>query len=331
MTIELAENRPLPRKRIAAIDVARGVALLAMASYHFTWDLEFFGYASAGLTEFGGWKLYARCIASTFLFLVGVSLFLAHGKQIRWRGFWRRQGMVAGAALAITIATRFATPDSFIFFGILHQIALASLLGLAFLRLPALLTLAAAALVVAAPYYLRSPVFDHAALWWVGLSTVNPRSNDYVPLFPWFGAVLAGLALTKLAAGFGILAKLAEMSPGRWARPLTFIGRHSLAFYLIHQPFLIACVWLFSQVMPAQVETRQVNFLGSCQASCEQTQDTEFCTRYCVCMLDRLEGEGSLDRLYQNDRSPQLKAHVSELAGICTAATDGAGSGGEPQ
>ncbi|TIU92214.1 MAG: DUF1624 domain-containing protein, partial [Mesorhizobium sp.] len=30
-------------KRIIAIDVARGVALLAMASYHFTWDLEFFG------------------------------------------------------------------------------------------------------------------------------------------------------------------------------------------------------------------------------------------------------------------------------------------------
>ncbi|TKB32225.1 MAG: DUF1624 domain-containing protein, partial [Mesorhizobium sp.] len=64
-------------KRIVAIDVARGVALLAMASYHFTWDLEFFGYADPGLTAFGWWKFYARCIASTFLFLVGVSLFLA--------------------------------------------------------------------------------------------------------------------------------------------------------------------------------------------------------------------------------------------------------------
>src|SRR5690349_4055324 len=87
--------------RIAVLDLARGIALVAMASYHFTWDLEFFGYVDPGLTAVGGWKLYARCIASTFLFLVGVSLFLAHGNGIRWPAFWRRFAMVAGAALAI--------------------------------------------------------------------------------------------------------------------------------------------------------------------------------------------------------------------------------------
>lgn len=36
------QNQP-KSKRILAFDVARGIALLAMASYHFTWDLEFFG------------------------------------------------------------------------------------------------------------------------------------------------------------------------------------------------------------------------------------------------------------------------------------------------
>ena len=61
--------------------------------------------------------------------------------------------MVAGAALAISLVTYIAVPGGFIFFGILHQIALASLLGLAFLRLPAVLTLVAAALVIAAPQY----------------------------------------------------------------------------------------------------------------------------------------------------------------------------------
>ena len=30
--------------RIQAIDILRGIALIAMASYHFTWDLENFGY-----------------------------------------------------------------------------------------------------------------------------------------------------------------------------------------------------------------------------------------------------------------------------------------------
>ncbi|RVD13384.1 DUF1624 domain-containing protein [Mesorhizobium sp. M7A.F.Ca.ET.027.02.1.1] len=309
-------------KRIVAIDIVRGIALIAMASYHFTWDLEFFGYTDPGLTAFGWWKIYARGIASTFLFLVGVSLYLAHGRQIRWNGFWKRFAMVAGAAIAISVVTRIATPDGFIFFGILHEIALASLLGLAFLRLPALLTLVVAGLVITAPVYLRLEAFDNPWLWWVGLLANNPRSNDYVPLFPWFGAVLAGIAMTKLATGSGVLARLAELAPGRWANPLVFIGRHSLAFYLIHQPLLIGCMWLFSQIMPAQVETPQVNFLKTCQLSCEQSRDTEFCTSYCVCMLDTLEGEATLDRLYNNDQTAEWKTHLSDLAGMCTAKTD---------
>jgi uncharacterized membrane protein len=144
-----------------------------------------------------------------------------------------------------------------------------------------------------------------------------------VPLFPWFGAVLLGIGITKLAAGAGILTWLANLKPGRWANPLLFIGRHSLAFYLIHQPLLIGSVWLFSQIMPAQVETPQVNFLKTCQLSCEQSRDTEFCSSYCVCMLDTLEGEATLDRLYNNDQTAEWKAHLSDLAGMCTAKTDG--------
>ena len=100
--------------RIAVIDVARGVALLAMASYHFTWDLEFFGYADAGLTAVGGWKTYARCIATSFLFLVVVSLYLAHGRGIRWNGFWKRLAMVAAAAAAISFVTWLAVPQGFV-------------------------------------------------------------------------------------------------------------------------------------------------------------------------------------------------------------------------
>ena len=310
------------RSRIPAIDIARGVALAAMAIYHFTWDLEFFGYANSGLTAVGGWRLFARCIASSFLFLVGVSLFLGHAKVIRWPGFLRRLAMVGGAALAISLVTYFAVPGGFIFFGILHQIALASLLGLLFLRLPAVVTLLAAAAVIAAPFYLRSPFFDHPAWWWVGLSTANPRSNDYVPLFPWFGAVLAGIALAKLGEAAGLFRRLATIHPGRWSRPLVFGGRHSLAFYLIHQPVLIACVWIFSQLSPPQLATPEVQFRNSCERACEAEQGEEYCAFYCVCMLDRLESEKALDSVFAGEQSDALSAQVHGMAAACTAETD---------
>ncbi len=321
-----AEQTGAPGKtgRIEAIDLARGVALVAMASYHFTWDLEFFGYVEPGLTAVGGWKLYARCIASSFLFLVGISMFLAHGKGIRWVGFWRRLAMIAAAALAISLVTWVAVPDAFIFFGILHEIALASLLGLAFLRLPALLTLLIAAAVIAAPNYLRSAAFDSPAWWWLGLSETRLHSNDYVPVFPWFGAVLAGIAVAKLSASWGLLARLGRYNPGRLARPLLFAGRHSLAFYLIHQPVLIACVWLFAQIAPPVEEPREVSFTRSCERSCGETRDSEFCPRYCGCMLDTLSRENALESIFSGNQSDELRSRVQDIANLCAAETDNA-------
>src|SRR3546814_6353901 len=105
-----------------------------MASYHFTWDLEFFGYLEPGTATHGWWRFYARAIASSFLFLAGVSLVLAHYPSVRWQAFLKRFAIVAGAAAAISIATFIAIPGEWIHFGILHGIAAGSLVGIAFLR-----------------------------------------------------------------------------------------------------------------------------------------------------------------------------------------------------
>ena len=316
------------RQRIDSIDIARGLALVAMAIYHFAWDLEFFGYVDPGMTAVGGWKIFARSIASSFLFLAGVSLFLAHADGIRWRGYWRRLAMVAGAALAISVATYVATPDSFIFFGILHQIALASVLGLAFVRLPAVLTLVAAGSVAAAPQFLRSSFFDAPWWWWTGLSEAYPRSNDYVPVFPWFAAVLFGIAAARLARHSGLLDRLAAIRIGRRAWPAAFAGRHSLAVYLIHQPVIIACVWLFAQVVPPAIDGPEVLFLRSCERACSDSRDSEFCTRYCVCMIDRLQTEGTFERVIAGDDDPGLRSRVEGSAEACTVETDNAMSEG---
>jgi uncharacterized membrane protein len=324
--------RTQPISRIELIDIARGGALVAMAIYHFAWDLEFFGYLEPGTTELGLWKLFARAIASSFLFLVGVSLFLAHARGVRLPAFLRRFAIIVAAALAISVATWFAVPDGFIFFGILHQIALASVVGLLFLRLPAPLTLIAAALAIAAPHFLRSTFFDHPALWWVGLSSADPPSNDYVPLFPWVGAVLAGIAAARLADDFGALGPLARIVPGRWSRPLIFAGRHSLAFYLIHQPVLIGLVWTAAQIFPPPTVPVESRFLDACVASCEGVREGDFCPRYCGCMLDRLAAEGRLDDLFAGGQDAEAQARLNDMAASCTFETDAQpGEGGDGQ
>lgn len=314
------------KMRLHAIDMARGFALLAMAIYHFSWDLEFFGYAPAGMTRDLGWIVFARSIAGTFLFLSGVSLVLAHGKGLKPKPFARRFAMIAGSALLITAATYVTMPDVFIFFGILHAIALFSVIGLVFLRAPWWLCLAVAGATVAMPDLYRSAFFENPVLWWIGLAPVFPPSNDYVPLFPWFGPFLAGIGFARLRhpAQIRMLASIGEGGPVR--RLAALGGQHGLIFYLAHQPILISGIWLYSQVLPPHADPPQVQFMTSCQATCGQSRDKEFCLRYCDCVLGDLEANSMLQGLLAGSLNREDGYSVTAIAHQCAARIDAEGT-----
>lgn len=240
-------------RRIALIDLGRGVALIAMTVYHLCWDLAMFGVIRPDIMAEPALIWFARSIAGSFLFLAGFSLFLAHGQGIQWAKFARRLGVIVAAAALITIATWFATPEAFIFFGILHSIAAGSIIGLLFLRLPWWLIVAFGMFVLSARQWLADAFFDSPAWWWTGLSIEIPRSNDFVPIFPFFGMVLLGIAGAKLCTNRNWLARLRRIQPDDLSsRALRFIGRHSLIFYLAHQPVLIAflagLLWLSGSI-----------------------------------------------------------------------------------
>jgi uncharacterized membrane protein len=282
------------RPRFAIVDIARGVAIIAMVAYHLCWDLSYFRFIAADVGYDPAWVLIARSILAVFLFLVGVGLVLGHGQAIRWRSFWKRWVFVVAGAVAITVATFFAFPQSFVYFGVLHAIALFSLMGLAFVRTPLWLAIGVAAVVIALPLVYSDALFNEKAWSWIGFWQVPPPTNDLVPVFPWFGVVLLGVIATRLVLASAWAPRLAAINPpGRLARVLAFMGRWSLLIYLVHQPILLGLVYPASLVFQPQVAMRSADFLRSCQSTCEAGGTAPgLCTTYCQCGLEGVETNG---------------------------------------
>ncbi|WP_234990217.1 heparan-alpha-glucosaminide N-acetyltransferase [Roseivivax lentus] len=229
--------------RIAGLDVARGVAILAMIAFHFVRDLELFGIVAPGTTLTGGWAIAARLIAGSFLFLSGVSLALAHGRGIRWRAFLRRVGVLAVAAALVTGASYLAMPDRFIYFGILHAILLGSLIGVLFAPRPATLSVLAAGAILLLWWGFGRALDLPGWLDWTGLATSPRPALDQIPALPWLAPVFIGLASAKIVQSLP--------SPGWHPPALIWLGRHSLLVYLVHQPLLIAAIWIVIRLLPS--------------------------------------------------------------------------------
>ena len=226
--------------RLWILDTARSLALLGMILFHFTYDLQLFGLLPPGASTSGFFWYFARGVAGSFLALAGMSLWLAHGQGLRWPGFWRRWIKLAAAAAAVSLATRLAVPEAWIFFGILHAIALFSLIGLGFLRLPAALTLATgAAILLVSPYLPGLLAWNAAPLRFLGLASTPTPTLDFEPVFPWLAPFLLGLGLAKAMAP--LIPRLSQITGPGW---MAWPGRHSLPIYLLHQPLLIGLIWL---------------------------------------------------------------------------------------
>ena len=235
--------------RIALVDFLRGAALLGMTVFHFVYDLEFFGLEERGYADRLHWWTLATVVAGSFLFLSGVSLYLAHSGEVRWRRWGQRVAIVMLAALAITVVTRFVTPESYVFFGILHIIAFASVVGLVFLRGPWWLAVAAAAAVFAVDGFVAIEWLNASAMSWLGLGTVVPVASDFRPVFPWLAPALLGVGAAKMCHRAGWLHVLATPKlDSRSGNVLRFLGRHSLIYYLLHQPVLFALFWIWLQL-----------------------------------------------------------------------------------
>ena len=233
------------------LDALRGLALVWMTVYHFCFDLNHLGLSRQNFYEDPLWTLQRTAIVSLFLFTAGVGQALAVQGGQGWPRFWRRWAQIAGCAALVSLGSWWMFPKSWISFGVLHGMAVMLLLARAALArrwlrgwVPWVLGLV---LIAAAPLlgaWLASQAttplaaaLDSRWLNGLGVVTHKPVTEDYVPLLPWLGVLLLGVAAGQT------LPRAAVARPvGRLGHGLAALGRWSLSYYMLHQLVLIGAL-----------------------------------------------------------------------------------------
>ena len=242
-----------PMDRLWEVDLLRGIAIMLMVLYHFAFDLDYFGLVKIDVKS-GVFLTIARLAVTLFLLLVGLSLTLSFSRAVRLgredrfkRRLFRRSIRILALAFCITIVTYLLLGRGYIVFGALHMIGLSLPLAYPFLRLGRKNFILGSILIILGGYVQDISV-DHSWLFWLGLAPPDFYSLDYIPMLPWFGVVLCGVGLgCLLYPGYRRRLSLWDKpltSQCTWIRVLCYLGRNSLAIYLVHQPLTILLLFL---------------------------------------------------------------------------------------
>ncbi len=158
------------------------------------------------------------------------------------------------AGLLVTAVTYFAIPDQLIIFGILHFFGVAMLLYAAVGRFLKKIPMVIGAVVSLVLFIISFQVYSveintssellNLTLSIIGFNT-GVISADYYPLLPWIFIFLAGCFLGRPFKN-GTVPKFFKSNP---VKPLSFVGRHTLLVYLIHQPIIYGGMYLWFEYL----------------------------------------------------------------------------------
>ncbi len=236
--------------RFDRLDAWRGFAMVWMTVFHLFFDLNDFRFISQNFYTDPFWTWQRTLIVALFLSCAGFSQAVANHLGQTWPQFWRRWLHIVGCAVLVSVASYWKFPGSFIYFGVLHGIAvmllLARLLHLAGLGwrslsvLPGLLFAAKSMAMHAHAHWTSLDFFNEKAWSILGFVSRKPITEDFVPLLPWLGVVLVGMALGQWVLAHRLQWLSAPVGVGAGA--LAALGRHSLVYYMAHQPVMIGAL-----------------------------------------------------------------------------------------
>lgn len=237
-------HQPTAFVRYDRLDALRGMAMVWMTVFHFCFDLNQYQWITQNFYRDPFWTWQRVCIVTLFVACAGAGQAIAVQQGQSWPRFWRRWVQVAVCALLVTAGSYVMFPASFIYFGILHCIAVMMVVARLTAGWGSWLWLAGAA--VFALKFAAEPAIAHwpqleflntAAFNWLGFISKKPRTEDYAPLVPWLGVMWWGMACTQWLLRTRP-AVLTAPVPGS-LRLLVWLGSISLVYYMVHQPVMI--------------------------------------------------------------------------------------------
>lgn len=216
--------------RCYELDVLRGFAIVLMVIFHFCYDLSTFGWASYNTGQDLEWRIFRAIIVSSFLLAVGMSSFLAYHKGVDKKKLTLATTKLVAVAILLTIGSLLMYPKTWVYFGIIHLIAVALPISVLFVRIPVVAFITGVSIIVL--YALGWLTLESIWTWSVDNIGIPKQTVDLASLIPWLGVVLIGVFIMHKQI-FSL--KLPEHYV---FNKLGTLGRYSLIIYLVHQPVL---------------------------------------------------------------------------------------------
>lgn len=251
---ELLTKRKNNSSRFIEIDMIRGFALSLMIIGHILWDLDYFKVIPINN---GFYSFLQQIVPQMFFVILGVGIIVSYKKkrltpknQNKYYKHLMKRGLkIMGLGVLLSIFSLIFIPGRPIYFGVLHCIGLSIILSIPFLKYRFLNLLFAVFILLVgylfSGYYIQNPNIIHLI---IGLHQENiwMYTVDYFPIVPWFGVMLLGLIIGDiLYCGDKRRFKMPDISRFLPAKFFSWIGKHSLEIYLLHQPLIAGALYLF--------------------------------------------------------------------------------------
>lgn len=242
--------------RLDWLDYLRALTIISMFFYHWMWDVVYIYGENYPWYEGTIGHIWQQSVCWSFIIISGFSLRL--GRRYLVRGLW-----TFGCGLAISFITCLFMQEMRIIFGVLTFLGVAALLvgtikePLA--KVPPMLGLFVFGVLFFITkninmgylgfeglnfYKLHSFLYRNIVTTFFGFPHGQFFSTDYFSLFPWIFLYLVGFYLYGLWERFDI-----KDQRGFYLPILGFIGKHSLAIYVIHQPLIYVVLILIYKMI----------------------------------------------------------------------------------